>query len=368
MKSIIKVFTIICFLGLSTLSSAQEILGYRSQKLAQMWSELSAKAPSEDSSNISFQGQRVVATIEQGVLTHLGVDIFGDGIKDGSDRPVMEFCERYLLEMLLSDDPQQQSSFDEVAIVGDINSIPNLLSGENLNLSLGHSNGLFSVEWSSGASSFSVQFPIDYSLLSGLSKIELENLFAFDLGRFSCSEEPQKSSIDASRLSLVDDVYRYDGGYYMNEQVQHLEFFKAEGNTFAHLESREHPLEMLYNLVSTTDLDSDITLEVEQQKYGFKLDKYSCKLRDLIALSQEQGCKAYMGIESVEDGRVTASLFLVNSYFKYNHMLSIIINSNVLSSRAGSGVAKVNAYIPLQNLSDIYDDDAQTNSKHKIKL
>lgn len=118
-----------------------------------------------------------------------------------------------------------------------------------------------------------------------------------------------------------------------------------------------HPRESIHNLLSTSSIKNNITVNVTHQKYGFVKEAFECPLSKLINYCLEQGCIPYVGIEGDKSSEhLTAYLTMVQPYHGYNHSLKFTIDRDILHNMSGIISATLNVYIPTHNLSNLYGE------------
>ena len=355
--------------------------------------------------SIAYKGYPVIIERKDKEITHIGLDIFGAGIKGGSKKHLYRFIEQYLLELLTcqSESIQKQRMRDDgVMIMGDLKDIPFLSSQENISLSeLFEDSRGYTIEWSNNKSSFSISFPSRYELIFGISKIELENRF-IKHARAHTILSKNDARIAGDTVRISEDLYIVKNGFYILEQMECSRFLTngkrerkdsisviSEVDTAAisikqdaiclldtlncinNKEASElyneidtlslvcdvkYPIESLRNLLSASSIQNDYIIEVKVNKYGFNQEIINIPLSQLIDFCLQDGCIPYIGIENAEDEKIAAVLTMVQPYYGYNHVFRIEFNPKTLTYRSGviNSVAKI--YIPTDNVSSLFGE------------
>lgn len=358
----------------------------------------------------TYRGYPLVAGFSGGEVVHLGVNLFGAEYKAASNTLLCDFAERYLLELLAEEDEQtrmRRMYDDGVALTGDLRRIPQL-EREPLRFGITFVAGrIYRLEWHDGQTLvFSLSVPAQYELIRGLNKIELEGSFSRDVLRFRMPEDVPAPGADVTPdvtpdvtsdttpdvmpdvpfdvtpdttpdagpaeqpVRLDEDLYVLRKGYYLLEQMTCEAYYTRSGERFEPVCDSLHPVESLHNLLSVGGMKSGYTLDVTLRKYGFRTEEFSCPLGRMVDFCLAQGCTPYVGIESEQQGTITAVLIMVNAEYGYNHVFKIVFDTHLLARREGRIAVTLNAYTPTHNLENLYDEERQTRHRGapKIKL
>lgn len=101
------------------------------------------------------------------------------------------------------------------------------------------------------------------------------------------------------------------------------------------------------------DVD-DYSLYVEQNLYGFKKEQYRVTLKQWLSYCQAMKLETYFAIEEERTDGFKALLIAHSEDLGFNHMLSLIIPDDFVTNRKAVLKATFNAYIPTQNVKDLY--------------
>lgn len=379
----------ILYIGIALLSLtfpgwAQSGAWYRTQLLQQLGeaNQLSLTSPKTDTAEIvgSCKGYPIVAEWQSGIVCHLGIQLFDYQVKEATEKRLCNFAERYLLEELVceSKEEMERKRFDEgVTIRGSLDS---LIRGNELLFSINNPIvGKYELRWENdqGHEIYAITFPANWGLISGEHKIEQENGIKNDLMKYPINSKiPRQPKLSRMEKTTTKGVWVYKRGHYMIPEIVSSLYYREEPgeeeSTFTLLHEPEHAAESLINLLSVAALAQNYTVEVTQQKYGFKQEIYSLNLGRMISFFLDQGCMPYIGIEESDEEQIVATLVMVNRDWGYNHILQITMQKAQIGKENGKIKATLNAYTPTHNLDTLYYDDQvkekSTAPKIKVKV
>ena len=218
-------------------------------------------------------------------------------------------------------------------------------------------NKFYEVSWvdSVGNTILDVAFPMQYELLLGKPKAEIEKDFKAELSK-AWSYMP--SGIGCENLTKTDDgclMTNPSANYYVESLNTATYYVISEcGDTIPTFDDKDkwHSAANLFH--GFIDHISDYTLYVEQNLYGFKKAQYTVTLEQWLAYCQAMKLKTYFAIEEEREDGLKALLIAQSPDLGFNHMLSIIIPDNFVTNRKAVFKATLNAYIPTQNVKDLY--------------
>lgn len=360
----------IALLGLTFTGQAQSSAWYRTQLLQRLGeaNRLTLTAPAGDGSVVvgSCKGYPVVAEWSSGIVSHLGIKLFDPELKKMAGKPLCDFAERYLLELFscesqeemerkLLDDGVSQSGYS-----GSIIGQKELLFSVN-----SPQTGRYELCWDSpqGGRLYTLTLPANWELISGEHKIELENGLKQQILRHPIqSEEPRTPKSSRMEKTTTQGVWIYKRGHYMIPQMASSLYYREQKGEdgqshFTLLSEPEHAIETLINILSLPTMAQGYSIEITQQKYGFKSESYSANLGRLISFCLDNGCHPYIGIEESNQEKIVATLLMVNMEWGYNHIIQITTEKSVPGKGSGRMKATLNAYTPTHNLETLYYDD-----------
>lgn len=366
----------IALLGLAFTAEAQSSAWYRTQLLQRLGeaNHLTLTPPPADTSLVvgSCKGCPITAEWQSGFVSHLGIKLFDSKMKQAINKPLCDFAERYLLEELSAESPEEweRKRFDDrVTQSGSPYSIighQELIFGINT-----PESGKYELCWESGKGErlYTLTLPANWELISGEHKIEMENNLRQCLMKHPIDEELPRTP-KASRLekTTTKGIVVYKRGHYMIPQMTSALYYREESQGeeigYALLEEPKYAAESLINLLSVPALAQNYTVQITQQKYGFTSESYTLNLGRLVSFCLDNGCHPYVGIEESNEHEIVAALLMVNPDWGYNHILKVTMKKSEIGRKDGALKATINAYTPTHNLETLYDDEnIKKNSK-----
>lgn len=359
---------------------AQQGAWYRTQLLGQLGeaAQLSLTPSAKDTTLMvgNYKGYPVVAEWQSGVVHHLGIRLFAPEIKAVTNKTLCDFAERYLLEELTCESPEdlERKRFDEgVRHTGNLQSIVNR---NDLLFSINNpERGLYELVWdsTSGERLFTLTLPANWSLISGRHKIELEDGLKSEMNQFvPPSKEEAAPKASKMEKTTTKGIWVYKRGFYMIPQMASARYYReitdGEETQYELLIDKKFAAETLINLLSSATAGKSYAVEVTQQKYGFKQENYTVNLARMVGFFLSNGCRPYVGIEQSNEGRVVATLLMVNEDWGYNHILQVTLERNQIGLPNSRIKATLNAYTPTHNLETLYDDERQMKKKSTTKI
>ncbi|MBQ0089136.1 MAG: hypothetical protein KBT27_07380 [Prevotellaceae bacterium] len=207
-------------------------------------------------------------------------------------------------------------------------------------------------------------FPMQFELLLGKSKAEIETTFRDELAK----ERPYLLGRVSTSLSTQDDgclMTEPVANYYVESLNTATYLRKSDDGAMTYTFSENDKWHSLANLFQgCIDSIGGYTLLIEQQLYGFKKQQYTVTLRQWLAYCQAMKLTTYFAIEEERVDGLKALLIAQSKELGFNHMLSVIIPDNFTTNKKAVIKAKLNAYIPTQNVKDLYQQYVKTPKKH----
>lgn len=360
--------------------------------------------------SVPYKGYPIAIEQHRGQVTHLGIRLFEPEFKRLAGRELCDFAERYLLERIaFADDPERCWMFDtdSVTVQGSCRAVLDN-DRETLRFSIADTERRgYTLIWSRADTTLlSITLPAQWQLISGKNQIELEQDFERNLITFD-AEIPALPNTPRDRMekTTTRNILVCNRGYYSIPQMVSALYFRIgeTSNLMKRMERSENPgvriiREVIYtdeyasgedprqprlllesgypaestiNLLSVPALGREYTVELTQRMYGYSNKIFEMPLDRLIACCLAEGCRPYVGIESIDEQSVKAVCILVNSRWGYNHILNVTLPIESFDRRSGKLQAKASVYAPTHNLETLYDNDRQNSrpsNKPKIKI
>ena len=206
-----------------------------------------------------------------------------------------------------------------------------------------------------------IAYPADYQLIMGVSLMEMEQHLAENVRQTPLPRTVQQATSDSSQLVRLEgsDLYLRKGPSYIIDELNANRYYvydRTHGE-FSLLLSADYPSETMANLVTGTDIDAGINLEILLVKYGFQTETFTVPLRQWVAFCLKEGCTPYFGVISHEQHKTVCELVMHNEALGYAHVMKLIIDPAIIDSRKGKATARLNSYVPLSNVKSVFYDN-----------
>ena len=292
----------------------------------------------------------IVEYSPDGVM-HIGLNVFGTEIKN-EDPVIYRFVERYMLEQMALFTPSEAKrnmSSDGVSIAGDINSVFAMDAGSiRVNCTTTSDfSGSVSIASAGGTSLFSISYPLNISLLTGMDKAELD---AFFITGLRSAKAVTRQTVPTNLSRIGKDLYVSENGYYETPAVQNSSFFQRRQNRYDPVCESRLPKESVMTLLTAYVGSKHYTARLKQSAYNYSTVEVDVPLSQLLTYCLESGCTPYVGIEECDRKCIRASLFMVNEALGYCHTFKVDMHPSLLDHEDGSMDISVHAFTPIHNL------------------
>lgn len=305
---------------------------------------------SDGYSNVLAKDRWLTIHTSNNIVDHIGLRLFADDIRKIDHSPVFDFLERYFLQLLF---PQEEKTAtlmardDEFHFErGSLQTLSELKTTDSFTYH--YDNHRYTATWSrEDQDLLCVSFPVEYQLMSGENKIEAENHLLDDIRQTAIVHSP-------------DAVDPQANDYYIVESCTNRLYFV--GNRLV-MGSR-YPAETAANMMLSTEMPGNIRLNLSQIAYGFRKTTVNVDLKQWISFCRNSRCQLFVGIDRVDDnGNVEAVILAVNKTENYNHVLTVNIPAEVISTQQGTIEARLYSYVPTQNIRNLFGDYRKSNPK-----
>lgn len=362
----------ICIMICTCLSyvCAKGQLQYRTSELNRLTQALQLNPDSmvEGKNDLVVNGRHIYAQIDNGMLTSLGYCLFPHDLKRIAQTPVLNFLERYFLQL---DYPQKDRPRDRMLREdrftfnkGSLALIATL--HEDDAFSFGYENKYYWATWTrNGQELVSVSFPASHELISGENKVESEKYVETDI-LSACIDSV--IPVDTALLSPMfpQGYFIKKGDTYLHRLLLSDLYYQCQKDTCRLLVDENHPLESASNLMLSPEIQTDCRLKIKQVMYGYQKKFFEVPLQKWIFYCLNNGCKLYCGIESFEKDIIQASVIAVNEKENYNHVLFVNIPISVIGSNSGCIEARLETFIPMHNVTNMFDKYRKITKQPKI--
>jgi hypothetical protein len=353
-------------------SSASAKVTFRTAELKRLATVLSIPTDSMKPGYNSFSpnGNAIVVHIDENAIAdHIGLSLFPEPMKKIGNRVVMEFIERYMLQLQFPPATKTAAMMlrdDEVKFTkGTVATVRQLLPTDQFNLSCELMK--YTATWQrEGKTLLSLTFPAEFELLRGMNFIEAQQLFEGE-SRKAIGAVKQDTPADKQLMKAtgIENCYLLEGGYYLNQKLNANRYYveDAKGRLFPLL-SEDHPVESVANLMLCQDIAQQRKLHIIERLYGYEQKDFHLDLSQWIAFCRDEHCELYFGVQTLTPTSVKATVIAVNTVENYNHMLTLDIPFAAISNPSATIEAQLNCYLPMHNIRNLFGKD---NSKKKAK-
>jgi hypothetical protein len=316
--------------------------------------------------------------MKDAVVQDMGIILFPETMDKSYATPVYGFIERYLLALLLKGTQTEQRRLlqeDTVTLkvngrnyVGSKYSLSHLLqsvdslSSFRLTSDMSH----FRAQWQGTFADIELAFPKQYDLILGRDKKELAETFRAGLEAVVCRkpEITYVPQLSQRRITEKEHVYVDMGDTYIIPQMQNGRFLKRQNSAFDYVFNEQMVKESLMNLFGNADemgRKQALSLTVK----GYRLSEtFPFGADCLCAFMKTHNCTAYTGLETETDKEVTGTVMYVNRDLMYLHLLYFRFPKAAFGRESVPVDATLYPYIPVNNLSTLYDDMSDYHKKY----
>ena len=310
-------------------------------------------------------GYTVVLDADMTVM-HVGLTLFTEEIKQIGDRSVLEFVERYFLQLF----HPAPNSTSELMIHSDGVSFPNGRWQDikkiktNTPFTIDYQLMRYTITWKTKGVNLSFSFPGKYQLIAGENLVQAEEHLPNDISHTECLLHPEENSSEMTSTSLKN-YYIKKGAWYYAETLNATTYYKKEVNSFTPVVDIDFIEESLADMMLCPAAADSFMVDFTICGYGYKNTQFKVPLHQWIDYCEQKGCNIYCGIESINTQEVKATVLAVNQTLNYNHLLTVTVPLTAIEQGKGSIKAKLNAFIPTNNIINL--DGKYKTSNRKIE-
>ncbi len=307
--------------------------------------------------------------LQQGAFAQR-LHLFSEEIKTDYPSVVYDFLERYLYEadslVRKGVDIRLKLHDDKVIFTkGDVSAVRSLTPSTAFSLNK-VDNKYYQVSWTNakGNTLLSLAFPMQYELLWGKTKAELEKTLK--------EEILAAKNFQPIPMATEENTTKADDGCLMTQPTEN--YYVSSLNTSTYYNKGAKGLQPVFNaddkwhsaanlFLGCMEQSDQYTLYVEQNVYGFKKQSFTVKLDQWLAYCQAMKLKLFFTIEEEREDGLKALLIAQSDDLKFNHMLSVILPNDFVSNPKAVLKATLNAYIPTQNVKSLYQQYVKRKKK-----
>lgn len=295
----------------------------------------------------------------QNTIIHIGYKFFPEEMKSQYPSIVYDFIERYMLELdcLTKDEILSQHLWDDKVIIreGNMSNIRRIKSNTSCTINLVE-NKYYNVIWKQGENTIlDIAFPVQYELLLGMPKIEIEKIIRSQIvnspARISTASEIGNLNEISTNVFETEPVQNY----YVQSMNNAKYYSKTKEDQYYPIFDSEKKWYSAANLFQGVIRDTNnYKIYVEQNLYGFQKNTYTITLAQWLNYCKENDITTYFAVEEERQDGLKCLLIAQSLKLGFNHMMSIIIPDNFVDNHHAVFKAQLNAYIPTQNVKNLY--------------
>lgn len=284
-------------------------------------------------------------------------------------RTILRFLHRYTKELqeLSPTGQKQKTQSDNITFsIGDLTCLSFINDSTNLQIRTQNKRHYIRLD-NQGVEFFEMSAPQSYELLTGKNKKELENDFIKEISDFT---EPDTARQEKVKPNIADSVsfYTENGQSFHIPEIAFKRYYQKSKQGYSLLVNPAFPEESVYNLFLSDQAPGQYTLQLKLRKYGFKKESFEVSLKKWIRFCENTGCECYTGIEQVENGKIHAAIFAVNTIMQYNHVLYVTLPQELLAQQEGVITGELHVYIPTDNIKELIGEYQEKNKAYKINI
>lgn len=301
------------------------------------------------------------------LINHIGLALPPiESIGDYSKIPVLQFVERYLLELLVADDEDVANDLH----VNHVELFSDMLTGtpkqmlrkalkemtEPTTLFIQQETQKYRVEFVKNNSKLlSVAMPTRYDLILGQTKDEAEEAFAALLSAEAVKPvTSQGMRIEEATIRQDSLVYVYNDSWYMSNDIKATCYvLPVEDGTFAPIYDENHRSESVINLFNyPMDFGPNASITFKMY-HGTK--KAEMSLAKLLECMRQQGCVIYTGLTNADSkGHFQGTAYAVNEALGYHHQMRFDVPASATYRPKQTPVTvELTTYIPTHNVRGV---------------
>ena len=281
---------------------------------------------------------------------------------------VCTFLNRYINELQdwqPTEISLQQKMRDDKFIIlsGDIHNMDKVDSTCECSV-LRYGDKAYEVIWKKGnATILRVAFPVQYELLLGLTKKEIEPT----LDSLIWSADTCESVVEEIHTldSVAPNIYQVNGGehYASIKALSTNRYVQRDSAGVMDYVADADYMNHTINNIFQKKITRDYVIQVSQNLYGFEKKHYTISLHRWIDYCQAANLKSYVAIEAETEDMLKVFVIAENKTLNYNHLLLAYIPKDFLNNPTAIFNASINAFIPTHNVSNLYEEYKDKSKK-----
>lgn len=343
---------------------------------------------------LSKDGRTVcLRTDPMGEIEHVGVPLFNDMLRLLQPSPVYDFLEYAVLNWKYKVNPNQLYLSKVIFKEGSWETLLREKLSEIECSIENREDKLYIVSWKREEKDVAViGIPIEYELLNNDTRRNMERAFVRDLEASKPSSTRQNPVVvSEERLSIygTEGLFVIPGKSYIIDLLNQNVYYKLTtvyetADTVINNKSvtmsmeavlpvvvidPEFPAETFANLMMCDDGSvPDVTIELDFHLSNYHRQKLAMRLSQLKAFCRQQGCSLYFACDGVQKNKTRGVMFASNLPKGYNHLFSLRIPTEQLTTEAPTVQADVYLYIPPIDKEKLFGTAPTKKSGANFKL
>lgn len=325
------------------------------------------------------------------VIEHIGIPLFNNQMRTLMPSPVYDFLEFAVLNIKYKVNPNTLYLSKVIFKKGNWNTLMNSQLIQSDCSIVNQDDRLYIVNWKLDEKDIAtIGIPIEYELLNNDNRRNIEKSYILQLKSCSAKSNNDKySDISEENLKIygTEGLFVIEGDSHilpeLNQNVYYVfktiyektDTVKNNKRMDVYLEAviptllidKEHPAESFANLMLGNDPDiPDVKLVMDFHLSDYHRQQVAIPLRQLKTFCEDQGDQIFFASSGIVKGIARGMLFIHNSAKGYNHLLSISIPLDQMTSPQPVVKAAVYLFIPPIEKSHLYGNIPTKKSGAKI--
>ena len=321
------------------------------------------------------------------------IPLFNDVLRLLQPSPVYDFLEYAVLNWKYKINPNQLYLSKVMFKVGSWETLLKEKLSETECLIENREDKLYVVTWKREEKDIAViGIPIEYELLNNDTRRNMERAFVRDLETSKpSSKRPNPAVVSEESLSIygTEGLFVIPGKSYIIDLLNQNVYYKLTtvyetADTIVNNKpvtmsmeavlpvvviDPEFPAETFANLMMCDDGSvPDVTIELDFHLSNYHRQKLAMPLSQLKAFCRQQGCNLYFACDGVQKDKTRGVMFASNLSKGYNHLFSLRIPTEQLTTEAPTIQADVYLYIPPIDKEKLFGTAPTKKSGANFKL
>lgn len=284
--------------------------------------------------------------------------LFSPEVKRDYPSVVYDFLERYLYEIdsLQSRNIPVETRLrdDKVIFLKGTADVARQISSQTAFEMSRVDDKFYNVAWRDtlGNKMLEIAFPMQYELLLGKPKVQIEKEFQSTLSQYHLFTQ-RPASLDEKEVQSDSCWMSCPVSHYYIPSVNTATYYQSDSAlpTFSDQDKWHSAANLFQGCIADI---SRYTLYISQSLYGYQSVQYTLPLSQWLAYCQAMKLTVYFAVEEEREDGLRALLIAQSTDLGFNHMISLIIPDNFVNASRCIIKGTLNAYIPTQNVKDLY--------------